>query len=444
MNNSSKLLTTVIILLIAIILIGGIIFAVLLSGNTNTQIGENKTENKNDNSKPVFTDSEFNSEIESIYLDNIPSKKSDQVQINELYLALDVLKAMDGKGWNGDKDTPLPVNASDFDSAKLEDYVENELSKPDLLTIPNDLEDLFVGTTAKSEIEEIILKSHSEYLTYLKSVGTLDKYITEFNNVLPADLSRITYHAINDPSAPPTATESIRLENDEKDFSRLILNVYAVDIYNYFTNIFDSSILGELPTNSTEKAKFLKTYRDIATRQLLYHEMTHVLQQTYVNIYTPEDKLGRKSAWADASKRLMDVDTQYFWEWGNREAFQLSNNRSIANESEAEGVSFVVLTEMYNMSNNQKEALWEFAFGRLSNMQGVLNELKDLFQENYPEFSPDEFGEPMANVFNDYAGENKYELKKIGFKMAALPIYIGYLNPMLPSDVNKIWDALKN
>ncbi len=446
MKLKQFLLGLIFILLGLVIIIGIILFTTYLGRETSLKDSENtyldQDNNSNSNQKIEFESSNYQSEIESIYNENITANKSKQVQINELYLTLDVLSAMKGKGWNGDKDTPLPISGNDLSVSKLSNYVENERSKEGLLTIPSEMEDLFIRKESAKEIEQIILSSYNEYLDYLTSRGTLEKYITEFKNVLPANLERITYFPVNDPSSPPTATESLRKEDGEKDYSKLVMSVYAVDIYNYFTNVIDSEILGSEPTNENAKQDYLIANRNIALRQLMYHEFTHVLQQTYVNIYSSAEDLGKKSGWAEADKRLMDVDDQYFWKWGNREAFQLSNNRQIANESQAEGISFEVLTEVYNMSSQQKAALWEFAFGRLSNMQSVLEKVKDEFQTSYPNFSPDEFGNLMADIFSDYSGPNGYELKRISFKIAALPIYIGYINPMLPEDTIKIWDAL--
>lgn len=446
MNLRKFLIALIFILLGLITLTGTIILTTYLGREPSSQYSENSSLDNNIDSnsdrKIEFENSNYQSEIKSIYNESIATKKSKQVQINELYLTLDVLTAMKGKGWNGDKDTPLPISGNDLSVSKLTNYVENEGSKESLLTIPPEMEDLFISKESAKEIEQIILSSYNEYLDYLISRGTLEKYVTEFKNVLPANLERITYFPVNDPSSPPTATESLRKEDGVKDYSKLVMSVYAVDIYNYFTNVIDSGILGSEPLNQNAKQEYLVANRNIALRQLMYHEFTHVLQQTYVNIYSSAEDLGKKSGWAEADKRLMDVDNQYFWEWGNREAFQLSNNRQIANESQAEGISFEVLTEVYNMSSQQKAALWEFAFGRLSNMQSVLEKVKNEFQTSYPGFSPDEFGSLMAEIFSDYSGPNSYELKRISFKIAALPIYIGYINPMLPADTIKIWDAL--
>ncbi len=386
------------------------------------------------------------SPIASIYNDDIPSTQARRITISELNLMRDAAQALIHTSWDGDKDTPLPITTQDLDQAKLAAYIANETDGLQKLTIPPDLEALYISPEAAQEIQALVLQAHGEYVAYLQDKGVLSQYIDEIiHNVLPADPQRIVYHPRNDPEAPPTATEGLVVDsNMNKDYARLQMNVYPVDIYNRVRLLADAQILGVEPSTETARLAYHKHLRDMAARQLIYHEMTHVLQHAYINLHVSAEERARKSAWSYATKTLIDVDTQYHWAWGGREAFASSNNRHISDESQAEGVSFEIFCALYDMSPKQSTAVWDHFFGRLDDARQVLNEIRDLFDTHYPTFSPDEFGDPLAAALKSYPDSSeRYVLQKLAWRLSALPSYIGYINPTQPQDLEKLWTVLR-
>jgi len=229
-----------------------------------------------------------------------------------------------------------------------------------------------------------------------------------------------------------------------KDYSRLQMNVYPGDIYNRVDMLQRSGILGPEPTDADARLDYQRQLRDMGTRQLIYHEMTHVVQRAYINLHVPEEERTRKSAWTYATKTLTNVDTRYHWRWDGS-AFMDMNNRHVSDESQGEGISFEIFAAIYDMGPAQRDAVWDYFFGRLQGAQQALDEIQMLVEEHYPEFSLDEFGDPLGAVLENYPDrQGRYTLKKLTFKVAAFPTYVGYFNPMLPQDTEKFWEALRN
>lgn len=385
------------------------------------------------------------SNVLSIYNENISSPPAERFSINEVELMLDAVQLLVETSWNGSSDMPLPITVADFDKAKLEAYIADEMSDIDKLTIPSDLEPLYISSQAADELGQLILQAQQEYVAYLVTKGALQQYVDELaQSVLPADPARMVYHPDNDPEAPPTATEGLVIDADgRKDYSRLQLNVYPVDIYNRVMMLQRSGIIGPESGDEAARMAYQRQLRDMATRQLVYHEMTHALQRAYVNLHVSAQEKTYRTAWNDASKTLIHVDTQYHWQWGQR-TFSDMNNRHVSDESQAEGISFQVFVDVYNMSPQQRDAVWDHFFGRLENGQKSLDQIRQLFEAHYPRFMEDEFSDLLLDVMDDYPDVSKRRiLTRLALRLSALPAYVGYLNPMLPQDTYKVWDALR-
>ncbi|MBN2002009.1 MAG: hypothetical protein JXA21_01525 [Anaerolineae bacterium] len=371
----------------------------------------------------------------------VPAKR---IMISEVELVLDAARLLVETNWDGDKETPLPIKVEDFDQAKLEAYIADETEDVQALIIPPDLEPLYISPEAAEELQQLIVQSRNEYLAYLTAKGGLQQYVDEIDNVMPADPKRMLYHPENVPDVPPTGTEGLVVGDDDKDYSRLQMNVYPADIYNRVGMLQKLGILGAEPTDADARMDYQRQLRDMSTRQLIYHEMTHAVQRAYINLHVPEEERTRKSAWIYATKALTNVDTRYHWLWGGG-IFMDMNNRHVSDESQADGISFEIFAAIYDMGPVQRDAVWDCFFGRLEGAQQSMEQIRALFEEHYPEFSLDEFGDPLAVVLDDYPdSQGRNVLKHLTFKFAGFPAYVGYFNPMLPQDTEKFWEALRN
>src|SRR5512143_441115 len=96
------------------------------------------------------------------------------------------------------------------------------------------------------------------------------------------------------------------------------MDVYLVDIDDRAVSFDEVDLLGEAPSEAAARLAYQRQLRDLALRQLVYHEMTHVLQRAYIHVHTPAKEHQAKSADVYADKTLdKDVDTQYHWQWGS-------------------------------------------------------------------------------------------------------------------------------
>ena len=225
----------------------------------------------------------------SIYNESIPKVPAKRILIAELDLMLDALRLLDAKKWNGSIDQPLPLSESEFDPAKLRAYIADADADQVVMTMPPDIEPVYLSTDSVQEIRAVLFSAHSEYIDFLKHQGVPQKYIDEMLNVLPADATRIVYHPINKADVPPSAVDGLSTSADNpKDYSRYQLDVYTVDLYNIATDLEPSLILDAVPTSAEAKQQRLKQWRDMAIRKLVYHEMTHVLQRAYINLHVSD------------------------------------------------------------------------------------------------------------------------------------------------------------
>lgn len=376
----------------------------------------------------------------SIYNDSIPKTQAKRILIPELNLMRDALQLLAAKGWDGNIDRPLPLGQSDFDPAKLRAYIAHYQSEAAVVTVPPDMEGLYLSASAANDIAALLLRAHDEYVGYLKAKGIPQPILDEMALVLPPDLARIVYHAINKADVPPSAVDGMATASDSalglKDYSRYKLEVYTVDLVDIATDLGPSLIMGPEPVSTEAKLARLKEWRDMAVRKLVYHEMTHVLQRAFINLHVHAAKYRTsESAYLWASQSLAAVSAGDHWQWGGASTVADGDNQHLSNESQADGIAFEVLSAVYNLSSRQREAVWDHLYGRLDDARAAIDEIRTLCETRFPALVPDSFGSPLADVFSDYA------LKKLAFRLTNLSADAGYLHPLRPERTAAFWQA---
>jgi hypothetical protein len=378
----------------------------------------------------------------SIYNEDIPATHAERIKISEIYMMREALGLLIDKGWDADSDKPLPLKSSDFNQTDLAAYIADDAHDLGAFTVPADLEPIYISTEAAADISAGLIAARNEFASFMSGKSVLPTYLDEFNNhVMPADPKRLIYNPINDPMTPAANVAPMTV-NGEESFSELVLNVYPSDIYIMAQCLRRAKVLGEEPASGPEKAAYNKRLRDMGTRMVVYHEMTHALQHTYVIVHTPESQRTGRYTFLSAEKTLIDVDTQYHWLWGGH--FPDLSNSHISDESQAEGIGFVALVSHYNMSARQQAAAWDHLFGRLDDSRIVLDECRSQFEGHFGGYAPSNFGSDLGPVMNDYPNsEGGYTLGNIAGRLTILPDIVGYLHPMLPQDTDKVWAALQ-
>jgi hypothetical protein len=141
-------------------------------------------------------------------------------------------------------------------------------------------------------------------------------------------------------------------------------------------------------------------------------------------------------------RRISDI---YYIKWDTIEVISDVENHNLAEESQADGISFDIVSNLYNMSPSQKKLAWEYRFGRLDNARDNYDAAMTIFTQNYPEYDITEIGNKIYNDFiTQYtAGSDDattlYNLQK---SLGNLSGYGGYFHPVLPENIPQLWEYI--
>lgn len=422
-----------------------------LNNNTNDEIIDIPEQTDLDTEIPQFSDnsSTIKTNVESIFNNNLTFKKTSQVNVSEMYFFADIVDILVENNWDGDPDSTLPILINDFTQEQLDLYYSIENNREDKFTIPLEEEKYYISEESEEQINRLIPIIRQEFLDYIEAKGVNQKYITEFETrTFPNDSERYEYYPINDPDSPTTAVQGFRDDNGSvSDFSKLELKVYPTNIYIYVDELSKSGILGEKPQKESEFEKYYLTLRDMSLRLVLYHEFTHVLQKSVDTVNAPEKYKEVKSSWLNSTKPMYKADDRYFWSWGSSNFGSDMYNRDISSESQAEGVAFEILTEVYDMSTVQKELVWEFVFGRLTDAKNKYDYFMEKMNTNFPGYNPAELNTQLENDFiYNLPSNNQYRthFKDMSSRLDAISSYGGYFHPMRPENSYILWSYLEH
>ncbi len=372
--------------------------------------------------------------LKSINDSNIKVVKADRIQILSLEFLNTTFDLAKNKNWGGVKDSPIPLTISDYAQSDLDSWVNTAKEKDENLLIPDDISSVYLGSTAISEITDEVFKAREEYISFLKSKGVNQKYIDEIeNHTLPNSKDRFTYIAKNDPNAGVTGVSSFNGSNREAKYE-----LQAVDIYLPSLLLKKSLIVGDEPSDISQVVPYFTKLRNMAIRMTTYHELTHILQRAVNYTNTAE-------GFKYPTVYIQSVKTSPEYNWGG-EVTKDIYNRSIAEESQADGIAFVVLTSMYDMSNVQKEQVWDHFFGRLDNGAKQYESLMNKMETTYPKYNTWDFPQKIVEDVL-YKGNATIEPAKTLVRLCDqtdIAAYGGYLNPMTPDKSELLWAFLKD
>ena len=372
--------------------------------------------------------------LKSINDSNIKIVKAERIQILSLEFVNATLDLAQGKNWGGTKESKIPLSISDYSQSDLDGWVNTSKEKDDNLLIPDDISSVYLGNTAITEITEEVFKAREEYISFLNAKGVNQKYIDEIENyTFPNSKERFTYVAKNDPNAGLTGVSSYNGNNREAKYE-----LQAVDIYLPSLLLKKSLIIGDEPSDISEVVPYFTKLRNMALRMTTYHELTHVLQRA-VNYTNTADGFKYPTVY------IQSVKTSPEYNWGG-DAVKDIYNRSIAEESQADGIAFVALTSLYDMSNAQKEQVWDHFFGRLENGAKQYETFMSKMEKDFPKYNQWDFPQKIIEdvIYKDNASQTEPGKTLVRLCDAIdVAAYGGYLNPMTPDKSELLWDFLK-
>lgn len=376
------------------------------------------------------------------------------VELNELILLDAALRALSKTAWgrNGSYDwTNVPVHTSDMGLTPVmyRTILEREEQSAATKTIPEPLTKLLRGGTARAEIEGVMRKAYDEYVTFLRARKVGAAYIGILEQVITKDTDRLFYDP--DELARASSGNAVRHEDGtQEDYSVRSIEITAASIYNDMKFVMASGIFGTVPKNDQDVREYLRNVRDMTIRINMYHEMTHMLDRAYAMNYSPPEHRTKKSVWTYAAKTLYTLDRSNNFRWNT---YDWVNDISVEDqlrisESEADGVAFEAVTNIYDMTDRQKDILWTHTFGRLDPSNRLLSQIKETLLANWPDmYGKSDIGNALSkSVFTTYPGTEAERLKLSGViaGKSGLAAYAGYFNPMRPEQADAYWKALQS
>ncbi len=373
--------------------------------------------------------------LKSINDSNIKIVKAERIQILSLEFLLKTLDLAEGKNWVGTKESALPLTLAEYSQSDLNAWVNTSKEKDDNLLIPDDISSVYLGSSAISEITDEVFKARDEYITFLKAKGVNQKYIDEIERyTFPNSKERFTYVAKNDPNAGLTGVSSFNGSSREAKYE-----LQAVDLYLPSLILKKSLIVGDEPSDISLVVPYYIKLRNMALRMTTYHELTHILQRA-VNYTNTADGFKYPTVY------IQSVKTSPEFNWGG-DAVKDIYNRSIAEESQADGIAFVALTSLYDMSNVQKEQVWDHFFGRLENGAKQYETFMNKMEKDFPKYNAWDFPQKILDdvVYKDNIASSEPGKTLVKLCDAVdVAAYGGYLNPMTPDKSELLWTFLKD
>ncbi len=373
--------------------------------------------------------------VPSYYKKDVPWIAASPRPIPELQFLLETLQLTKQQG-------SLPTSFQQYDQKKLSTWVELVKTGNEKRKIPESMRQLYLSDDAVRELTALMQQARQEYLDIIRAKGVATKYLEAIEMpVLPNDTSRLMYVPHDGVTRSKGTNTHVYDQAPLGNYSPLQIDVYAWNIYQQAQLWQYSGVLGAV--EDTE-------YRNLALRHIMYHEMTHVLQQTVDMVNAPSLYQKTLMPWIHSSRSILMIDSRYYPMWGTAtdQMTRDVNNVTVARESQAEGIATQLVNEVYQFSPEQQQLIWEHHFGGLREGVVQLDEIFTLVQETNPNVSVDYVVHQIRRSIFDSSqkiiGEPQQTIVDLLDRLEGLTAtYVGYLHPMKPEDVHLFWDYLK-
>lgn len=325
--------------------------------------------------------------------------------------------------WTGNLSDNIGFSYVDFKD-EFDMYYSSYKAYVKAKELPTDMLPLLIGE-GETAINSYISEARNEYLTQISGLGFNQKYIDEINfYVIPENSDRIIYLSDDFVNSEYIGSSTARVNGD---YGRRQITIDPRDI-NYVYQDLKKTMFSQRVT-STELLK-------ASTKMVVYHEMSHVLMQAYINLHVPaEIKLdGGKDMWTFSNIDFLEPSKKYFWAW--------SNNKEISDERIAQGLMLKCIVLDYSMSDDEKNDLFDILVKKdnynMNTIQGFGERLHDQYGRllsidwsNFGSYLYDQVTE-KGRYLNP--NEDHTVLREMFDITNTLPSYIGYFNPATDKD----------
>jgi hypothetical protein len=401
------------------------------------------SENKNSSGKEVKHGLSNKSENDAISENSGEVRQTYRPEIDLLLNTLKIIRTT-GKRQLQVSDYPpgffgeLKRKADEYDS----NYILSEEIKP-----------LFKGETAYNETKEIVYTARKEYLDILGQLGADPLLISEIRDVVfPADDDHLwvsnTDDLYSEYSFVRTSGSKV---NENPAYAESYMRFEVGSAWQWSKLMQESGILGAEPKDATEKYAYWRKLREYGARIIFFHEMTHVLQQAYINLkvkkygdlYSDQPKTEGTMFGLTDSSELMDTIKTPFTE---------SDNLTITKESQAMMMQQLLITKHFNLNQDQSRRVWDYVGGgkRFSTLRKQVAEI--IYLSTVANADEDQISKIryLANSYDTVINQiNVPDIKKLLDKIKLLAgveetsYAIGYISDYNDESVNRIMNGLR-
>ncbi len=322
-----------------------------------------------------------------------------------------------------------------IDPELLIQTLQTDGESTELRTVPVSLKAIYLGPDVTTEIKNVLLTCRKEYGDYMSYRGTNKKYLDKLDEIFPTDLSTFVYDDGNDPNKNEIAYVK-NLGNGKKQFVISAVHIYFGSILYQRSGIFDH-------IKDIDLTKYEKEVRDFSIRKTCYHEFTHILQDSVDAVNKGEGKYAYF-----AKGQTMESSTPYLSKFFNmKDPVSVLQLEDAIAEAQAEGLSFEMLMDIYDLSPSQRRALWDQEFGRLKSNRLKINAMASNFVTDFTSGDLLDLSSKLSEL--------PYELqspkisfgqkKRLGQMMSTSYVaWLGYLNPTTKAENQKLFNFLKD
>lgn len=301
------------------------------------------------------------------------------------------------------------------------------------IRIPEKLEKHYTTPEAGREVTKVLHACRTSYVAYLKHQRVHRSYLAAMDKLLPPDFSTLEYRPVDNPQDSQVGFVQLRPDGTYK----FVLNASGV---HFVADQYDKARL--LSRAELGDDGYYRSLRDLSVSATCFHEFTHILQYA-------ADRVNRGSwKYPDAAGdiRLIPKTLKNLYRDDSAVTDRAVGDANL--EAIAEGISFEMTAEVFDLSPKQKTQLWDFSYGRLKRNRARVNEFIGFVFDRYEESLPIEVIGPLDEwIFSDDGPLRDFEFREKNILSNLLVFdpdaWAGYLNPTIVSENAAIWSFLR-
>jgi hypothetical protein len=325
--------------------------------------------------------------------------------------------------WSGNLTDNIGFTYLDFKS-KFDAFYQEYQAYDKSRQLPNDMVNSLVGQ-GSDQIKGYIQQARQDFTTIITGLEINQAYIDEMNSyVLPENSDRVIYLSTSYDNSKYIGSSTDPFDGD---YGRRTISIDPRDI-NYIYQDLSKTML----TQKLDKTALIRA----STYAVVYHEMSNVLMQAYINLHVPNTarQNGDKNMWMSSDVDFLEPSKQYFWPW--------SFNKDISDARIAEGLMLKCISVKYSLSQDEINDLNAVVVKKDNINMNVINHIGNMLNVQYSSLLKANWSGLSDYLYNQITINGKYlsssedhtVLKDMFNVTNMLSRYIGQFSPAEEKD----------